>query len=184
MSSWKRFNEDSLQPKKCFYDELNKKDIAKKDYAHARKVWEVFKIKNLGEYHDLYVQTDTTLLGDVFENFRDMCIKIYKLDPPHFASAPRLSWEACLKTTGIELELLTNKRMLYMFEEGTKGRICQASGHYKTANNKHMKNDDKNIESSFLQYLDANNLYGWAMIKKLPIGEFKWIKKCEFFMNS
>ena len=149
MGSWERFNEDSLPPKKCFYDELNEKDITEEDYAHAQKVWEVFKIKNLGEYHDLYVQTGTTLLADVFENFRDMCIKIYKLDLPHFVSAPGLSWEACLKMTGIELELLTDKRMLYMFEEGTRGGTCQASDHYKTANNEYMKNCDKNIQSYF-----------------------------------
>ena len=151
-------------------------------YAHAKKVWEVFKIKSLGEYHDLYVQTDTPLLADVFENSRDMYIKIYKLDLPHFVSAPGLSWETCLKMTVIELELLTNKRMLYMFEEGTREGMCKASDHYKTANNKCMNNYDKNIDSSFLQYLDANNLYGWIMIKKLPIGEFKRIQKCEFLM--
>ena len=117
---------------------------------------------------------------DVFENFRDMCKKIYILDPSHFMSAPRLSWEACLRMTRIELELLTEKRMLYMFEEGIRGGMCQALDHYKTANNKYMKNYDKNIESSFLQNLNANNLYGWVMTKKLPVGKFKWIEKCKF----
>ena len=67
-----------------------------------------------------------------------------------------------------------------MFEDGIRGGMCQASDHYKTANNKYMKNYDKNLESSFLQNLDANNLYGWAMTKKLPTGEFKWIEKCVF----
>ena len=92
MDSWKKFSEVSLRDKKDFYSELNKENITDEDYAHAQKVWEVFKIKNLGEYHDLYVQSDTLLLADVFENFRDKCIEIYKLDPAHFLSAPGLAW--------------------------------------------------------------------------------------------
>ena len=177
MNSCKRFNEESLPLKKYFYDELNKKDISQEDYAHAPKLWEVFRIKNLGKYHDLYVQTDTLLLADVFENFRDMCLKIYKLHPPHFVSAPGLSWEACLKMMRIVLELLTDQEMLYMFEKGTSGGMCQATQHYECANSKYMENYNENIASSFLQYEDANNLYGWAVIKTLPIGIFEWIEK-------
>ena len=97
MDSWERFNETSLPDKKAFYSELNLEDITDKDYEHAQKVWEVFEINNLGEYHDLYVQCDTLLLADVFEKFRDTCIEIYGLDPSHFLSAPRLAWQACLK---------------------------------------------------------------------------------------
>ena len=97
MDSWERFNETSLPDKKAFYSELNLEDITDKDYEHAQKVWEVFEIKNLGEYHDLYVQSNTLLLADVFENFRDKCIEIYGLDPAHFLSAPGLAWQACLK---------------------------------------------------------------------------------------
>ena len=97
MDSWEKFNETSLPDKEAFYSELNKEGITDKDYAHAQKVWEVFKIKNLGEYHNLYVQCDTLLLADVFENFRDNCIYRYKLDPAHFLSAPRLAQQACLK---------------------------------------------------------------------------------------
>ena len=73
MDSWERFNETSLPPKKAFYSELNLEDINYEDYEHSQKVWEVFEIKNLGDYHDLYVQSDTLLLADVFENFRDEC---------------------------------------------------------------------------------------------------------------
>ena len=83
MDSWERFNETSLPPKKSFYSELNLEDISDKDYLHAQKVWDVFEIKNLGEYHDLYVQSDTLLLADVFEKFRNTCIEIYELDPAH-----------------------------------------------------------------------------------------------------
>ena len=84
MDSWERFNETSLPPKESFYSELNLEDISDKDYLHAQKVWDVFEIKNLGEYHDLYVQSDTLLLADVFEKFRNTCIEIYELDPAHF----------------------------------------------------------------------------------------------------
>ena len=108
MDSWERFNETSLPDKKAFYSELNLEDITDKDYAHAQKVFEEFKLKNLGDYHDLYVQSDTLLLADVFENFRNMCLDIYGLDPVYFVSAPGLAWQACLKKTGVELELLTN----------------------------------------------------------------------------
>ena len=84
MDSWERFKETSLPPKQSFYSELNVEDISDKDYSHAQKVWKEFEIKNLGEYHDLYVQTDTLLLADVFEKFRDKCIEIYGLDPSYF----------------------------------------------------------------------------------------------------
>ena len=84
MHSWEKFNETSLPPKESFYSELNLEDISDKDYLHAQKVWDVFEIKNLGEYHDLYVQSDTLLLADAFEKFRDKCIEIYQLDPAHF----------------------------------------------------------------------------------------------------
>ena len=104
MDRWKKFNEVSLPDKKDFYSKLNKENITDEEYAHTLKVWKVFKIKNLGEYHDLYVQSDTLLLADVFKNFRDKCIKTYELDPAHFLSVPGLAWQACLKKTGVELE--------------------------------------------------------------------------------
>ena len=91
MDSWERFNETLLPPKESFYSELNLEDISDKGYLHAQKVWDVFEIKNLGEYHDLYVQTDTLLLADVYEKFRDKFIEIYGLDPSYFLSAPGLA---------------------------------------------------------------------------------------------
>ena len=153
MDSWERFNETSLPDKKAFYSELNLEDITDKDYEHAQKVWEVFGIKNFGEYHDLYVQCDTLLLADVFEKFRDKCIEIYGLDPSHFLSAPGLAWQACLKKTEVKLKLLTDYHKLLMIEEGIKGGMCQSTHRYAKANNKYMKNYDKSIESSYLIYL-------------------------------
>ena len=120
------------------------------------------------------MQSDTLLLADVFNNFRDMCIKEYKLDPAHFLSLPGLAGQACLKKTNIELELPTDYDMLLMVEEGIRGEICHSIHRYAKANNKYMKNYKNNEESSYIQYLDANNLYGWAMSKKLPVNGFKW----------
>ena len=135
----------------------------------------------MGDYHDLYVQTDTFLLADVFEKFRDKCIEIYGLDPSYFLSAPGLAWQACLKKTEVKLELITDYDMILMIEKGIRGGICQATHRYAKANNKYMKNYDKSIESSYLMYLDANNLYGWAMSQKLPVNGFKWVNDLSRF---
>ena len=150
-------------------------DISDTDYRHPNNVFKRFKLENLGNYHDLYVQSDTLLLADVFNNFRDMCIKEYELDPAHFLSLLGLAWQACLKKTNIELELLTDYDMLLMVEEGIRGGIYHLIHRYAKANNKYMKNYDINEESSYIQYLDANNLYGWAMSKKLPVNGLKWL---------
>ena len=168
-----RFSEISLPSKEDFYSNLNMEDIRDIDYRHANNVSKVFKLENLGDCHDLYIQSDTLLLADVFNNFRDMCLKEYELDPAHFLSLPGLAWQACLKKTNIELELLTDYDMLLMVEEGIRGGICHSIHQYAKANNKYLKNYNKNEESSYIQYLDANNLYGWAMPKKLPVNGFK-----------
>ena len=114
-------------------------DISDIDYRHANNVFKRFKLENLGDYHDLYVKSDTLLLADVFNNFRDICFKEYELDPAHFLSLPGLAWQACLKKTNIELELLTDYDMLLMVEEGIRGGICHSIHRYAKANNKYMK---------------------------------------------
>ena len=177
MDSWERFDEDSLPLRKEFYSKLTLQDITIEDYKHAKDVWKAFNIKNMGEYHDLYVQLDTLLLSDIYENFRKVCLGIYQLDPAHFLSAPGLAWQACLKKTKVKLELLTDRDMLLLFEAGLRGGICQSIHRYQTANNKYMKNKlNKNMISTFLMYIDATNLYGWAMCNKLPVGKYKWAK--------
>ena len=184
MNSWNKFNEPVQLVEDHYYSELNQKGITKEDPKHVKKVCDTFKIKNLGEYHDLYVQFDTTLLVDVFESFRDKCIEIYELDPAHFLSAPGLAWKACLKKTKVELELLIDNDMLIMYEEGTRGGMCQATYKYLKANTKYMRNHDKNKESTYLEYLDANNLYGFAMCKTLPVGDFKWVDDLSIFTED
>ena len=150
--------------------------VSNKEYEHACKVWNEFGIKNMGEYHDLYLRTDVILLANVSESFRNVCMDNYGLDPAHFYTALGLAWKACLKKTGIKLELLQDVNMLLMFEHGIRGGITQAVHRYASANNPYMEEYDKNKETNYLQYLNANNLYGWAMPQPLPTGEFKWIK--------
>ena len=179
--NWGKFGETTLPPKEAFYSYLNLENISDEDYAHAQKVWKVFEIKHLGEYHNLYAQTDTLLLADVFENFRNKCIEIYGLDPVYFVSPPGLAWQACLKKTEVKLELLTDYDMILMIEKGIRGGICQATHRYAKANNKYMKNYNKNIESSYIEYLDANNLHGWAMSQKLPTNCFRWVEDLSQF---
>ena len=149
------------------------------DYSHGNNVFNKYKFNNLGEYQYLYMQSNTLLLADVFKNFRDMCLEEYELDPAHFLSLPGLAWQACLKKTNVELELLTDYDMLLMVEEGIRGGICHSIHRCAKANNKYMKSYNNNEESSHIQYLDANNLYGWAMSKKLPVNGFKWINNNE-----
>ena len=138
MDSWGRFNETSLPDKEAFCSNLHMEDITDVDHRHAKRAFKSLSNKNLGDYHDLYVQSDTLLLADVFENFRNMCIKVYELHPAHFLSAPGLAWQAFLKKTEVELELLTNVDMLLMIEKGIRGRICHAIHRYSRANNKYM----------------------------------------------
>ena len=146
IDSWEKFYETTLLPKETFCSNLNLEDISDENYAHAKKVWDVFEIRNLGEYQDLYVQSDILLLADVYENFRNMCLDKYELDPAYFASAPGLAWQDCFKKTGVKLELLTDYDMILVTEKGIRGGICQATYRYAKANNKYMKNYDRNIE--------------------------------------
>ena len=125
IDSWETFDENTIPTKEAFYSKWNLENITDKDYDHVKKVWEAFEIKNLGEYHDFYVQCDTLLLA-VFENLRDKCIEIYGLDLAHFLSVLELAWQTCLNKAKVGLELLTNIDMLLLVEKGIRGGICQA----------------------------------------------------------
>ena len=170
-----RFKETKLPPKEDFYSKLYDEEILDEDYQHALNVWNTFKCRTLQDYHELYLKTDVLLLADVFENFRKKSLKYYKLDPCHYYTVPGLAWEACLKETKQELQLLTDYDMLMMFEKGIRGGITHISKRYAEANNKYMKDFDKTKPSTFIPYLDANSLYAWAMSQKLPTHGFKWI---------
>ena len=176
MDSIEKFKDTEPPPQKAFNSKLSGKGISNKNYNHVWNVWNTFNMKNFKEYHELYNITDVLLLADVFENFRDLCLKIYGLDPVYYFTAPGLAWDACLKITDIDLELLSENNMLLMFEKGIRGGISIISNRYGKANNKYMrKGYNKNIPSKYLIYLDANNLYGCAMSMKLPTHGFKWL---------
>ena len=184
MNSFERFDETKLPDKGKFYSTLTDKHITWEEYHHARDVWKKFNIKSLGEYHDLYLKTDVLLLADVFENFRNVCMSYYELDPAHYFTSPGLSWDALLKMTGQKLELLTNIDMHLMFESGTRGGVSYISHRHAAANNKYMKDYNPEQESSYIMYLDANNLYGCAMSESLPTGNFKWGDVAKYDLNK
>ena len=159
---------------KIFYSLLNDENISYDDYKHAKDVWNAFSMENMGEYHDLYLRSDVLLLADVFENFRVACLENYTLDPSHYVSTPGLSWDAMLKYTKVELELLTDVDMHRFFERGTRGGISVITHRYAKANNPYMKVYNSEDDTSYIMYLD--NLYGWAMVQPLPYGGFRWVE--------
>ena len=175
MDSFDRFNETKLPVQQDFYSILNNEHISDEQYKHAQNVWDTFNLKTMGDYHDLYLKSDILLLADVFENFRKTCLQYYKLDPCHYFTSPGLSWDAMFKMTDIKLELMVDIDMFQYIEKGMRGGISYIANRYGKANNKYMKNYDEKAPSKYIMYLDANNLYGWAMSQALPIGGFKWL---------
>ena len=172
MDNWEKFNEALLPEKEDFYSHFNMEHITDADCAHAKRVCKDFEIKNLGIYHDFHVQSNTLLLADVFGNFRNMCLEIYKVDPAKLLLALGLAWQAALKKTKVRLDLLTNIDMLLIVKEGIKGGICRSIYRYAKANNKYMKDYDKNKDSSYLQNWDVKTLCGWEISQKLLVNNF------------
>ena len=158
-----------------FYSGLSQEGITDDDYQHAQEVWTTFDCQTIGDYHDLYLRTDVLLLADVFENFRKTAMATYGLDPAHYLTLPGYSWDALLKLTNVELELLTDSNMYLFIEKGLRGGISMVSHRHAIANNPQMENYDPEQPTSFLQYLDANNLYGWAMSQPMPTAAFQWV---------
>ena len=180
MDSLEKLKETALPPKEAFYSRLNDGGISDEDYAHAQNVWKTFKMKYFKDYHELYNKVNVLLLADVFEHVRNICLENYELDPAHYYTAPGLAWDAALKVTDVSLERLSDMDMLLIVEEGIRGGVSTVSNRYAKANNKYMGDKfNSNEPSKYIQYLDANNLYGWAMSKPLPTHGFKWMKDNE-----
>jgi hypothetical protein len=179
VDSPERFNETQLPPKEAFRSKLSGEDITDKDYEHAQKVWKAFGCKTFRDYHNLYNMADVLQLAAIFESFRDVCIKNYKLDPLWYYTTPGLAWDACLKLTGIKLELPKEINMVLLIKSGTRGGISSIMHRYAKASNKYMSDYDAKVQSTFIKYLNANNLYGWAMCLPLPTGNFIWMTEHE-----
>ena len=180
MNGIKKFSEEKLPQKEKFFSKLNDCGISDEDFDHAQRIWKEFGMKNLGEYHDLYLKSDVLLLADVFEEFRNVCMENYSLDPAWYYTSPGLSWDALLKHSGVKLELLTDPDILLLFEKGIRGGISMILNRFGKTNNKFMgEKYDPSQPSKYLAYLDANNLYCWAMMKPLPVGDFKWMRERE-----
>ena len=174
MNSTNKFIETELPTIDKFYSKLKGGNIGTDDYNHAKKVWDLFKLNNLREYHDLYVCADTAQLSDVFVNFRNLCLKDYNLDPAYFLSAPSLAFEGMLKTNKVRIELFTDIDMIKITQKAIRGGLTQVVERHAVANHKYLPSYDKSKKSIFLQYLDASNLYGDAKSHNLPLDGYKW----------
>ena len=175
-----KFSETQLPPQELFYSKLNEEGISDEDYLHAQEVWKEFNCKTFRDYHNIYNVSDVSVLADVFENFRNVCNENYDIDPAHHYTAPGLAWDAALKKTNIRLELLRDYDMLLMLQKRIRGGISMISNRYGAVNNKYMGDSyDPCKESTYIQCLDANNLYGWAMSKPLPTHGFEWMNESD-----
>ena len=196
LNSIERFNEEKLRAKKYLFCSTKKGKtdadgkisdgrISIEDYLMCEKIWDKFKMKNMGDYHDHYLKKDVLLLADVFEKFIDTCLKYYGLDTCHYFSSPGLNWDAMLKKTDANLEKISDIGKYLFIEKGSRGGISYISKRYTKANNKYMSDYNSKKPSTFIAYLDKNNLYGWSMSKYLPYEEFEWLENVdEFDVNS
>ena len=177
MNNFNRLNETKLPPKEAFYSKLNNSHITDAEYEYAQKVWEKAGCKTMRDYHDIYLKTDVFLLADIFQSFRENAIEKYKLDPLWYYSTPGFAWDALFLMTKQELELITDQNMYLMVEQGLRGGISMVSCRYTRANNPSMgKEYQPDKPNKHILYLDATNLYGWAMMQHLPTSDFHWIR--------
>ena len=180
MTGRDKFSETKLPPIDEFYDKLSCEPLDPKDYAIAVQTWHKFGIQNLQQYHDHYLKLDILLLADVFQNFRDLIYTEHKLDCLHYLTLPSLSWDMALKHTNIKLDLITDPDMYLMVESAMRGGISIISHRHAIANNPYVEGGyDLSKPTSYLVYLDANNLYGAAMSEPLPCGKFRFLSNEE-----
>ena len=181
MDGFERFEQEFLPPKERFYNSLKDIHIKDEGCVHAETVFNKFGCMNLGDYHDLYLTTDALILADIFEAFRDTCMSNYGLDPAHSFTSPGLAWHAALKMSDVQLDLFTDIDIHLFFERIIRGGVATITHRYAKANNQYLDSYDPSKEKEFIIYLDANNLYGWAMSQSLPVGNFNWMNSTEDF---
>jgi len=175
MTDRRRFDETELPPIDCFYDTLNNEPLDPKDYERAQRIWKHFGITNLRAYHEHYQLSDVLLLADVFESFRNSVYAQHQIDCLHFFTLPSLSWAVALKLTEAKLDFLTDPAAYLMVENAMRGGIATISNRYASANNPLLDDYDDQLPTSYITYLDANNLYGAAMVEPLPVGNFRFL---------
>ncbi|XP_060855282.1 uncharacterized protein LOC132932956 [Metopolophium dirhodum] len=177
VDNWSKLDDTFLPSKLEFYNSLTDEKISDEDYIHAKNVWHTFDIKTLGEYSDLYLKTDVSILADVFENFRDLCLSTLELDPAHYMTAPGFAFDCMLKYTKVKLSRLKEYNMLLFFEKSIRGGICQSTKRYVKANIPNIEGLDYNANEpiTWITYLDCVNLYGKSMLTELPFKDFEWV---------
>jgi len=179
MTDRSKFDETRLPPIEDFYNTLNDEPLSEEDYQRARQIWDFYSIRNLREFHDHYLKSDVLLLADVFQNFRKTVFQNHNLDCLHYPTLPSLSWSMALKHTKIELDLLTDPEAYLMIENSIRGGISTISNRYCKANNPLVEGYDPSQPTTFITYLDANNLYGHAQSQPLPVGDFRFLSPIE-----
>ncbi len=184
MNSRQRLEETSLPPIEAFHNDLTDEEISQEDYDHAWKVWRATNCRTMQDYHDVYLQVDTLQLADILESFRDECLESYGLDPAKYYTSPGLSWDAMLKQTGIELELVKDIDQYQFIESGLRGGICYIAQRFSKANNPHVPDYDPSKPTTFISYEDINALYATSMVRSLPVGDFKWEEVDGFDLTS
>ena len=182
MTSMDKFDETQLPPQSAFYNRLTDEPISDEDYEFAQQVWTLCECRTLRDYHDLYLKSDVFLTTDIGEKFRDDSQALYGLEFVHYYSLPGLSWDAALKHSEVELELITDIDMYLMIEKGIRGGISMISHRYAKANDPRMGDEyDASKPTSTLLYLDANSLYPKAMCEPLPIDQFSMVDNLDAF---
>jgi hypothetical protein len=185
--SEEKFKQTTLPPKRQFYSSLRRDSITDEQYELAQNIWKTFKIKNFGQYHDHYLKQDVCQLADVFEHFRSLVREVDRLEALHYLTLPQLCWDSALKKTKVELELLTDPAMYSFVESGMRGGVSVITHRAATMRNPYIgtapceaaKITANGGTFDYGLYLDANNLYGWAMSQCLPLGGFRWLSAGE-----
>lgn len=179
LDSKEKFSQCELPLKNAFYNDLTGDHITDLEYEHAQNVFRAFNCRNMGDYSDIYLKTDVLLLCDIFERFRELSLKMFKLDPNHYFTAAGFSWNSMLKFTGIELELITDIEVIEFLKQGIRGGITVCVSKEEIANNIHMRNYDASKPPISIQAFDANNLYAHAMMQSIPFGGFMFTPEAE-----
>ena len=184
MDSHAKFDEDKLPPIEAYRNDLTGEELSEEDYEFAKDIWSTFQLQNLGQLHDLYLSTDTHLLADVFNGFRDLAYDVYKLDPAHYLTAPSLSWEAALKVTKVKLQLLDDIDMSLFADNMMNGGYAAVVEHFAKANNTYLKDYDSEKPTSYIFSTDCTNNYGAAMRMSLPTDGFQWVEDASMFTEE